>query len=318
MHSFPGSKRRSKVISSLFLMALLLAVDVTLPGKAAALDAGGKSQDMPEAAPPPAAFQNPIPTDQLAFLNEYYGKSAKDVVRDKRFRKLMKEMTPRTTYHYGRDMPLSEASGDVMDGAPLPVVIHDGRYVMIATHGGPYLSGRGFVWFDMQKGIALGGVYFHPVNGEPTPTLAVFSRQLYETSLNMSQLPLAFAQDLSEWIQHAGLRFISPRYFIPENGKKYVLVHDEDYCDHPANAPAPPQDACQQLNAEAAEADLNAADFMAQTHNAANATAWMLSPALVSWIGFRNQSCGAGPYGVNCRIRMTRQRARLILVQQRR
>ena len=35
-------------------------------------------------------------------------------------------------------------------------------------------------------------------------------------------------------------------------------------------------DRCEDLNAEAADADVNAAYFMAETHNAANATAWML------------------------------------------
>jgi uncharacterized protein YecT (DUF1311 family) len=73
---------------------------------------------------------------------------------------------------------------------------------------------------------------------------------------------------------------------------------------------------CQQLNADAADADLNAADFMEQTHNAANATAWNLSPAQVTWIGIRNQSCGAGPGVAVCRVRLTRQRVRVIAGQQ--
>jgi uncharacterized protein YecT (DUF1311 family) len=261
-------------------------------------------------------FQNPIPSDQMAFLNEFAGRSTRDLSRDKRFKQLMKLVTPKTMYHYGSDMPLSVAIENVLDGTPRPVEIREGRYVMASTRGGLYLNGRGFVWFDMKNGIALGGVYFHPVNGEPTPTLAIFSRQLQQTSLSLSQLPLAFAVDLSNWIRSAQVKIVSPRYFIPENGRKYVLIHDEDYCDHPADAPAPPQDVCQRLNAEAADADLNAADFMAQTHNAANATAWMLSPEQVVWIGIRNQNCGMGPMGMNCRIRLTRQRTRLILVQQ--
>lgn len=43
---------------------------------------------------------------------------------------------------------------------------------------GPCLRGRGFLWFDLDEGIVLGGFYFTPTNGEPTPTLTVFSRQL--------------------------------------------------------------------------------------------------------------------------------------------
>ena len=126
----------------------------------------------------------------------------------------------------------------------MPIDIREGRYVMVSSHSGPYLAGKGFLWFDMKEGIALGGVYFHPTNGEPTPTLAIFSRQLQETSLSMSQLPPAFAEDLAQWVLVAGVKMISPRYFIPENGKKYVLLHDEDYCAAPENAPAPDPDRC--------------------------------------------------------------------------
>jgi uncharacterized protein YecT (DUF1311 family) len=322
MRFFSGSRRPCKLatrrISGLVFFALLLTASVVFTSKALAQDAGNAPQATPEPLPPPAVFRDRISSDQLAFLNDYAGKTTKEVEKDKRLRSVMKKVIPNTIYHYGRDMSLSVASEDVMDGTPLPVSLRDGRYLMVATSGGLYLAGRGFLWFDLKEGIVLGGVYFHPINGEPTPTLAIFSRQLQDTSLSMSQLPLAFAEDLSQWIQTAKLRYVFPRYFIPANGKKYVLLHDEDYCDHPAEAPAPPQDSCQQLNAEAAEADLNAADFVAQTHNAANATAWMLSPEQVAWIGVRNQSCGIGPNQINCRIRLTRQRTRVVLAQRRR
>ena len=62
--------------------------------------------------------------------------------------------------------------------------------MMVSTQGergGP----RGFIWIDMQQGIALGGIFFHPTNGEPTPTLTLFSKQVEENSLEMSQLPLS-------------------------------------------------------------------------------------------------------------------------------
>jgi uncharacterized protein YecT (DUF1311 family) len=100
------------------------------------------------------------------------------------------------------------------------------------------------------------------------------------------------------------------RYFIPDNGRKYVLIHDEDYCDHPENAPAPPQDECEQMNADAADIDVNAAYFMQETHNQANATAWMLGEDQVAWIGLRTQTCGTV---MACRIRVTRQRTRVLI-----
>jgi len=289
----------------------MTAASAAQSGSAQSSAAQQPDDTRPEPPPAPAIFQNHIPAQQLAFLNDYAGRTAKEIQKDKRFRALMKLAIPRTEYHYGRDMPLSETVETLLDGAPMPIDIRDGRYAMVASHGGPYLSGKGFLWFDMQEGIALGGVYLHPTNGEPTPTLAVFSRQLTDTSLIMGQLPIAFQQDLAQWIWVANPKWVSPRYFIPENGKKYPLVHDEDYCAGAPGAPPVSAGKCEKLNAEAADADMDAAYFMAQTHNAANATAWMLGPDQVAWIGLRDRTCGADWFA--CRIRVTRQRTRALL-----
>jgi len=266
----------------------------------------------PPLAPQPAQFQNPIAAGQLAFLNGYAGRTTKELMKDKQFRALMKLTIPRTEYHYGSDMPLTDALEDVLSGSPLPVNVRDGRYVTVMGMQGPYLRGRGFLWFDLQQGNALGGFYFTPTNGEPTPTLTVFSRQLKQTALTLSELPREFADDLSQWSAVARIPAITPRYFIPDNGKKYVLEHDEDYCWHPAGTPAPPEDECMQANLDAANADMDAAYFMKETHNAANATAWMLDPEQVSWLAVRASTC-VGPNAVGCRVRMTRERTRIIL-----
>ena len=118
--------------------------------------------------------------------------------KEKRFRNLLNQVAPRTGHFYGGEKALAEVSDDVLDADPLPVNVRDERSVMVGTNGGGFHGGRGFVWFDMKAGIGLGGVYFHPKNGEPAPTLAIFSRQLKNRQLSMSQLPLEFAQDLSD------------------------------------------------------------------------------------------------------------------------
>jgi uncharacterized protein YecT (DUF1311 family) len=268
----------------------------------------------PDVSRPPVQFVNTIPSDQLAFLKDYDGKSTKDLRKDKRFHKLMDQITPRTEYHYGWDMPLSEAVDQTLGGPPLPANVREGRYVMAAADTNSFKGGKGFVWFDLQTGIGIGGVYFHPTNGEPTPTLAIYSRQIKATDLGISQFPEAFAQDLAQWSLVTGMRPVTVRYFIPDNGRKYVLLHDEDYCAHPEIAPAQPSGGCEQLNADAADADMNGAYFMQETGNAANATAFMLGPEQVAWIGFRTRTCGAG---LACQIRVTRQRTRALIGQRR-
>ncbi len=249
----------------------------------------------PPGPPPPANLQSFIPADQLAFLKDYAGQPTKTLLKDKRFKSLMKLAISHTEYHYGRDMSLSDAVETVLDGSTLAVVVREGRYVSVYGNSGPYLRGRSFLWFDMQTGVGLGAFSFQPTNGEPSPTVTVFSRQLTDHELSMGQLPGPFAEDFQQWADGSRIPTISPRYFIPQNGKKYVLTHDEDYCWRPPGSFPPDQDACQQMNATAADDDMNAAYFMQETGNVANATAWMLGPDQVEWINLRDRRCGAGP-----------------------
>jgi uncharacterized protein YecT (DUF1311 family) len=308
MRLFPENRN----VRMLVFAAQLLLACALLPANATAQENGGAQP--PEAPPVPATFQNLIPVDQLAFLAGEAGRPSKEMYKDKRFRALLKLAVPHTEYHYGSDMPLDDAIEKVLEeGATLPVDVRDQRYVTVASQGGPYLRGRGLLWFDLQSGIVLGCFFFQPTNGEPSPTLTVFSRQLTQTDLSMGQLPPEFIGDEIQWATRVGIPPVTPRYFIPGNGKKYVLVHDEDYCGHPNGLPAPPENVCQPMNADAADADVNAAYFMKETHNQANATAWMLGPDQVEWIGFRDRSCGGGPAGLPCRIRITRQRTRVLL-----
>lgn len=260
----------------------------------------------PPGPPPPAALEPAIPSAQLAFLAGLAGQPTKALMKDKQFRALMKLVIPNTTFHYAKDISL-EYAVQLVIGEPTettPVEVEDGRYVTVAGVRKVGKYGRALLWFDLQTGQALGMFFWRPSNGEPTPTLTVFSKQLTDTTLSMGQLPPAFERKVVEWSQTHGMPTVSPRYFIPANGRKYALLHDEDYCANPpiTTRPQPP---CEQLNADAAEADMDAAYFMAETGNAANATAWMLEPEQIAWIGLRERTCGAG---LACRIAFTRRR----------
>lgn len=253
-------------------------------------------------------FHNPIPAEQLAFLNHFAGSPSGQIIRDNQYKKLMHSVIPDWMFHYGWDIRLPDALNKVVEGSRLPVEIREGRYVVVSGSSGPYLKGRGMMWVDMQEEIALGAFYFQPTNGEPTPTVTVFSSQVQQDSLLMSQLPPAFAQELREWSAASGIPPVTTRYFIGGLDKKILLEHDEDYC-------APEKiTACEEMNADAADNDLNAAYYLEQTNYATNATAWMIvGPDQVAWIQTRNNECGSGPDWLPCRIRLTRQRIGLIV-----
>jgi len=268
--------------------------------------------DKPAAEPQPGEpdynkviFQNALAGDQLASLKRFEGATAGDLLHDKQFHKLMRSVIPDCMFHYGHDMPLLEAMETVLERSSQPVEIRDGRYLIVSGRSGPYLQGRGMLWIDLQDGLALGAFFFHPTNGEPTPAVNVFSRQVKEEFLAMSELPPAFAQDLSRW--YADYRIPTPatRYFISGSNKKILLEHDEDYCLAGDRAD------CQQMNADAADLDMDAANYLEQTHHATNATAWMITGEdQKAWLHVRVRTCGDL---LPCRIRLTRERVRIII-----
>ena len=260
----------------------------------------------------PAVFENRIPADQMAFLTGLSGASSNEVIHDKQFKKLMKFFVPNCEFHYGRDMGLDESLHMVMDGSRVPAQIREGRYFTIAGATGPYLGGRAMIWIDMKEGIGLGAFYFHPVNGEPTPTVAVFSRQVKDKALGMSDLPEAFAEDLGAWAGGSNVPALTTRYFLTGSNMRVLLEHDEDYCSG-ANLNFVPQgEPCEQMDADAADTDEVAAYYLDQVHYRTNATAWMIGPDQVAWIGVRDRTCGGVVDPLGCRIRVTREHTRVL------
>jgi hypothetical protein len=104
---------------------------------------------------------------------------------------------------------------------------------------------------------------------------------------------------------------LTVRYFITGSNKKILLEHDEDFCMPVSGAG---YDNCDQMNADAADKDMDAAGYLEQTHHVTNATAWMITdPDQLVWIGVRNRTCGGVLDPLGCRIVMTRERTHVIL-----
>jgi uncharacterized protein YecT (DUF1311 family) len=261
-----------------------------------------------------AIFLKAIPAAQLAFMNQFAGAPSSDLYQDRDFHKLMKTVMPDCMFHYGRDMPLSDALDLVFKGSRIPVHIRDGRYLSLAGNNGPILAGRGFIWIDLKDGVGVGGFYFHPTNGEPTPSVNIFSRQIKDEALSLGDLPPAFAEDFSQWAGGSSVPSVTTRYFLTGSNKKVLLEHDEDFCSPTDGTIAPNGDECEQMNADAADDDMTAASYLDQTHHATNATAWMINdPEQVAWLRVRDRTCGGVVDPLGCRIRITRERTHVII-----
>jgi uncharacterized protein YecT (DUF1311 family) len=265
-----------------------------------------------------AIFQHTVPPAELAFLRQYAGARSGDLYRDKQFRHLLHSEIPGWMFHYGYDMSLPDALDSVLDGSRLPVEVRDGRYVSIAGQSGTNrirLDGRGFVWVDMQEGIVIGGFFFHPTNGEPTPTVTIFTREIHQDTLTLRQLPPAFAEDLARWSAQSGIPPLTTRYFIGDIKERILLEHDEDFCSPETGVAGPMGADCEQMTADAADMDMNTAYYLDQVHYATNATAWMIvGPEETAWIELRDRTCGRGPDPLGCHIRMTREHIHRILL----
>jgi hypothetical protein len=290
--------------------------------KAAPIERSEPAPESQEPMAPPvvydkAIFQKPIPADQLAFLKGFDGAASNELFRDKQFKRVLKAGVPDVMFHYGRDMPLPAALEQVLSGSPMPVRVVGDRYVTLEGRASLYpgLAGKGFVWVDMQDGLVLGGFYFHPSNGEPTPSVTVFSQQIGEEAITLGELPPEFADELREWSQRAGVPLVTTRYFIGDTHEKILLEHDEDFCSAGANGRPLGNlgDDCLEMNVNAADLDEGAAYFLDQVHYATNATAYMLGPDQIEFLRVRERTCGSVVDPMACRIRVSRERTRVIL-----
>ncbi|WP_103931408.1 DUF1311 domain-containing protein [Bryocella elongata] len=265
----------------------------------------------------PAIFRHALPSAELAPLLGDNGLPSGQIYGDRAMHKLLHSAAPDVMFHYGRDVTLPDTLDMSLSGSSNPVVVRDNRYISLSGSGANMKGwmrhdGKILLWVDTQDGVMLGAFFFKPTNGEPTPTVTVFGKQIKRESITLSELPPGFEVDLEHWEQANGLPTVSILYFIGDTPQKLPLIHDNDYCLSSGPATGPTAD-CDQSNAEAADDDLVAASYLEQVAFAPNATARMISdPSQEAWEAARNDTCGRGPNPMRCRVVMTRERIRKI------
>ncbi len=98
-------------------------------------------------------FQRRIAPDQLRFLAQFDGAPSGVLYKHKAFHKLLKDVVPNCTFHYGSDKPFDSALDEAMAGSQVAVVVRDGRYVTMGGAMGRYLAGRAFTGAVLHHGF---------------------------------------------------------------------------------------------------------------------------------------------------------------------
>ena len=252
-----------------------------------------------------------IDPERFTWVRDLAGGSSHDATMAGHFPDLIADVSPDVPYHFHLDMALGNALRVVLRGTAEPVVIRVTRFVTLAACDTPTCSGaRGLIWIDTLKGIEIGGIEFAPSNGEPTPTLTLFSKQVQDPVTRRAQLPADFIEDLATWARRSRSRGPAARYFVNGQGLKTVVAHDEDNC-HGADQSSLEGTLCRSQNMDAADQDLAAAYYLLFNSFAEGST---MRAALKTdedkWVADRRTSCGAGADGptLACRLKTTRDR----------
>jgi uncharacterized protein YecT (DUF1311 family) len=185
------------------------------------------------------------------------------------------------------------------------------RFAMLSACDAPACTGaRAFVWVDTDRGVEFGGIEFAPSNGEPTPTLTLFSKQVVDPVTKRIQLPADFVEDLGTWTRASRRRTTPARYFINGQGLKTVVVHDENNCTG-ADRSSLAATLCSSMNLDAADQDLAAAYYLLY-NSFANGTT-MRSAVKADedkWVLDRKTACGLANDGpaLACRLKAASER----------
>jgi uncharacterized protein YecT (DUF1311 family) len=162
----------------------------------------------------------------------------------------------------------------------------------------------------MRHHLEIGAIEFAPTNGEPTPTLTLFSRQVLDIVTRRVQLPTDFIEDLAAWSRASRRRTTPARYFVNADGLKTVVMHDEDNC-HGADQSSLEATLCASMNLDEADQDLAAAYYLLfNTFEDGTPMRAALKTDQDKWVADRRTTCGTGSDGpaLACRIKAARAR----------
>jgi uncharacterized protein YecT (DUF1311 family) len=262
----------------------------------------------------PAITCTALDPSRVAWLKELIGESTHAAALAGHFDDLINDVAPDAVYHLGVDMPFSAALRIVLHGAGEPITARANRYVSLSACDSPACTrARVLLWSDLDTGLEIGAIDFAPSNGEPTPTLTIFSRQVMDAVTRRVQLPAGFIEDLATWSRGSRRRGGSTpaRYFVNHAGLKTVVMHDEDNC-HGADQSALAATLCASMNLDAADQDVAAAYYvLLNTFPDGTPMRAALKTDEDKWVADRRTTCGAGSDGpaIACRIKAARERA---------
>lgn len=228
---------------------------------------------------------------QSAWLLDYQGKSANELIWDRRTKRLVQTRVP------------SALSGKVLSGLggpPNPVFVVADRYVSTSACRAHSCIEKGFLWVDTHTGIGLGAYY---LDGKLL---------LGSNGMSHDRIPRPAMRAVNSWLEESDLRATSVA-FLAGSGERSTLDAGEFNAAQSYQAPAggPAFDCSRSLNAiEAAicaDEGLSAQDlalsklYRSIRQGIGTATAQeQLRDLQRSWLRDRNRGCSDAGNVVSC------------------
>jgi hypothetical protein len=167
------------------------------------------------AEPKSASKKTTASANQSPFhwLLTYKGKTANDIIWDKRYKSLLTTLVPqRQAFLLGFSSSLQHIVQEVLGGPPENVVINQDRYVFFSSCRLHSCNEKGFMWVDTKENIGIIGVihYFEGKKYRDSPLLSLISKYPLK---NGSNLPIPFCKSLDQFLEEH--KFVNvPTFFI--------------------------------------------------------------------------------------------------------
>ena len=181
-----------------------------------------------------SAQAQPLPREQLFWLEEYVGRTTHDVIEDARFQTLLDTAVPKISIDLGIPTPtktpfsLRDAVSSVLTGPP-DIIKRVNERIVISGCEYRYCLNKGFIWADPKNGSVIGALVHYKFGNDLNRFIKPGYREpsvlIYSSQISYNSLPKEFRLAISAWLQEKNVVLIEEWRFVGPDGK-FIKIMD--------------------------------------------------------------------------------------------